>query len=123
MAHFAELDINNSVLRVVVGCNIDVENNGGDQSEQAAKHFERIAPLSENGVKWIQTSRNNNFRKNYAVPGGTYDLVRDEFVNIKPFSSWNLNANNDWEAPIPCPGPRNEYYWEESLLNWVKNLS
>ena len=36
MAHFAELDINNKVLRVVVACNQDIANNGGEQSEQAS---------------------------------------------------------------------------------------
>ena len=31
MAHFAELDINNKVLRVVVACNKDISDNGSDR--------------------------------------------------------------------------------------------
>ena len=69
MAHFAELDKDNKVLRVVVGCNTDIANNGGEQSTQAATHFETVVPLSADGVKWMQTSYNNNFRKMYAGPG------------------------------------------------------
>jgi len=55
MAHFAELDSNNIVLKVVVACNQDIANNGGEQSMQAAKHFESIVPLSSNGDRWVQT--------------------------------------------------------------------
>jgi hypothetical protein len=50
MAHFAELDKDNKVIRVVVACNIDIANNGGELSEQAAKNFESICPFLENGV-------------------------------------------------------------------------
>ena len=42
MAHFAELDANNIVIRVCVGDNADVDANGGDQSEAAATHFGTI---------------------------------------------------------------------------------
>ena len=55
MAHFAEIDSDNKVLRVVVACNDDVNANGGDQSESAAEHFKTVAPLSILGVKWVQT--------------------------------------------------------------------
>jgi hypothetical protein len=55
MAHFAELDENNVVLRIVVACNQDIANNGGEQSEQAAEHFKTVLPFSSNGVKWVQT--------------------------------------------------------------------
>ena len=54
MAHFAELDINNKVIRVLTACNIDVQNNGGDQSEQAALHFGSLNKFTENGVKCVQ---------------------------------------------------------------------
>ena len=49
MAHFAEIDNNNIVLRTVVGCNADVDANGGDQSDTAAEHFKSVVPLSDNG--------------------------------------------------------------------------
>jgi hypothetical protein len=127
MAHFAELDKDNKVIRVVVACNIDIANNGGELSEQAAEHFKIVCPLSENGVKWIQTSYNSNFRKQPACIGFSYDPVKDVFISIKPYSSWVLNQNNDWEAPIPYPsittyGDGFQYKfirWNEENMCWI----
>ena len=131
MAHFAELDINNKVLRVNVACNIDIQNNGGEQSEQAAEHFKTVSPLSENGVKWVQTSYNNNFRKQYAAINYTYDPIKDKFIRPQPYQSWSLDNNDDWQAPIPCPitytlnltnldGTQKQdlYIWNEVNQSW-----
>ena len=126
MAHFAELDSNNKVLRVVVGCNQDIANNGGELSEQAAEHFKTVCPFSENGVNWIQTSYNNNFRKQYAVIGGIYDVNKDKFIAPQPFASWSLDSNDDWQAPIAYPtittyGNNVSYliYWDEAGQRWI----
>jgi hypothetical protein len=127
MAHFAELDINNKVLRVVVACNQDISNNGGEQSEQAAEHFKTVCKLSENGVKWIQTSYNSKFRKQYAGAGHIFDPIKNKFINEQPFPSWSLNANDDWQAPVAYPtittyGDNVRYViirWEENNLRWV----
>jgi len=125
MAHFAEIDSNNKVIRVLVACNQDIANNGGEQSEQAAKAFEKVVPLSENGVKWIQTSYNNNFRKQFAGKDYTYDSIKDVFIKPKPFASWLLDNNNDWKAPIEYPktytlNPPHEdlYLWNEVNQQW-----
>lgn len=132
MAHFAEIDSNNKVLRVVVACNQDIANNGGELSEQAAKHFESIVKLSKEGVRWIQTSYNSNFRKNYAGIGGTYDPIKDIFIHPQPYPSWTLDQNDDWQPPIPEPnilkytvnenGIEIEHLyiigWYENILNW-----
>jgi len=127
MAHFAELNSDNIVLRVLVACNQDIIKNGGEQSEQAAKHFESICPLSVNGVKWVQTSYNKKFRKNFAGIGYKYDSVKDEFVSKQFYPSWTLDSNNDWQAPIQYPsvttyGDGFEYKyieWDEDNLRWV----
>jgi hypothetical protein len=126
MAHFAELNSNNVVLRVVVGCNQDVANNGGDQSEQAAGHFKTVCPLSNEGVKWVQTSYNHSFRKQYAGIGYTFDSTKDKFISIKPFASWSLDSNDDWQAPVAYPtvtifGDNQNYfiYWNEENLKWM----
>jgi hypothetical protein len=120
MAHFAEIDSNGIVLRVVVGCNIDIANNGGEQSIQAAEHFKKICPLSENGVKWVQTSYNKNFRKKYAGKGDFYDEAKDKFILPKPYNSWSLNSNDDWTAPVKSPDniPINEQGIEQYRINW-----
>jgi hypothetical protein len=120
MGHFAEIDSNNKVLRVNCACNQDIANNGGDQSEQAAQHFATVSPLSENGVKWVQTSYNNNFRKQYAGTGYTYDLIKDKFIKPQPFPSWSLDSNDDWQSPIPYPQNDNnqQYFWNEDNKTW-----
>lgn len=125
MAHFAEIDSNNEVLRVLVACNIDVANNGGDQSEQAAENFKKVAPLSENGVRWVQTSYNSNFRGKFAGNGDLYDSNKDAFIERQPYPSWILNNNNEWEAPTSFPtvltyGDNVPYMlaWDEDNLKW-----
>lgn len=125
MGHFAELDENNKVIRVVVGCNQDIANNGGELSEQAANHFATVCPLSTNGVKWVQTSYNNNFRKQYAGLGHTYDPIKDKFISPQPYPSWNLDNNDNWQAPVPKPSlteeqklERKRYIWNEENLSW-----
>jgi hypothetical protein len=128
MAHFAELDINNKVLRVVVACNQDIANNGGEQSTQAAEHFKTVCPLSENGVKWIQTSYNNNFRKQCANTNMYYDENKNKFIFNKPYSSWTLDSNDDWQAPVARPNifnkPNSEELvvpikWDETNQRWI----
>jgi len=119
MAHWAELDINNNVLRTVVGGNDDIANHGGELSEEAAEYFKTICPLSINGVKWIQTSYNRNFRKNYAGIGYQYDQTRDAFIPPKPFNSWILNEDTClWNAPVAYPQDDKRYKWNETNLNW-----
>ena len=69
MAHFAEIDNNNKVLRVLVVDNSQ-ENRGQDF----------LANDLGLGGRWIQTSYNANFRGKYAGIGDTYDPVQDVFI-------------------------------------------
>ena len=103
MAHFAELNSSNEVLRVVVISNDDVDGNGGDESAQAETFVASIVPHSEDGTAWKQTSYNNNFRKQYAGIGVTYDASKDKFILPQPYPSWSLDSNDDWEAPVTYP--------------------
>ena len=126
MAHYAELDINNKVIRVLTACNQDIATHGGELSEEAANYFGTYTPFSENGVKWVQTSYNNNFRKQYAGIGYTFDLTKNKFIAPQPFASWSLDSNDDWQAPIAFPtvttyGDNVKYMisWDESNLRWI----
>jgi len=129
MAHFAEIDENNVVLRVVVGCNEDIANNGGEQSEDAAKHFRTVCPLTISGNDWVQTSYNNNFRKQFAGPGMIYDSAKDKFIAAQPYASWTLDGNDDWKAPVAYPSVVTdidnndvaliEINWDEDNQKWV----
>ena len=77
MAHFAELDENNIVLRVIVVANEDILDDNGQESE--SKGIEFCSNLL--GGRWIQTSYNGNFRGTYAYIGGQYDEVNDIFIS------------------------------------------
>lgn len=69
MAHWAEIDENNIVLRVLVG-----DNNEPDEGE---------AFMNSLGGTWVKTSYNGNIRKNFAGIGYTYDAGRDAFIGPK----------------------------------------
>ena len=130
MAHFAELNRDNKVLRVVVGCNQDIANNGGEQSLEAAEYFKKTCSLSKDGVKWVQTSYNNNFRKQFASINGYYDDAKNKFILSQPYPSWTLDSNDDWKAPIDRPSiittPDNveiilPMRWDESNQKWLSD--
>ena len=83
MAHFAELDGNNVVLRVIVVDNKDCSTPDGTEVEAIGAAFcQRLF-----GGNWKQTSYNGNFRKNYAGIGYTYDASNDYFYAPQPYPS------------------------------------
>ena len=118
MAHFAELDNQNIVLRVLVIANTDTsDENGNEQEEIGIAFCQRLF-----GGNWKQTSYNGKIRKNYAGIGYTYDAVRDAFIPQQPFASWVLNAGSClWEAPIAMPIDGKMYSWDEATTSWVAN--
>mgnify|MGYP003132706026 FL=1 len=125
MAHFAELDNENKVIRVVVISNEDVDANGGDLHPDAETFVATIVPHLENGVAWKQTSYNNNFRKQYCGKGFIYDATKDKFIVLQPFSSWSLDSNDDWQPPVTFPntvdigGLRANATWDEDNQRWI----
>jgi len=89
MAHWAEIDENNIVLRVIVGDNNDPN---GDEGYQWI--IENLAGT------WVKTSYNANIRKNFAGLGFTYDENRDAFIPPKPVESWILDEETcRWVDP------------------------
>lgn len=115
MAHFAELDANNVVLRVIVVNNSDTSDANGVEKEYIGKAFcERLF-----GGNWVQTSYNSNFRKRYAGIGFTYDAVRDAFIPPKQSENWVFNESIcAWEPPVPMPQDGNTYIWNEATQTW-----
>ena len=107
MAHFAKLDENNIVEKVVVVGN-DVPTAAGPlgENDMHPDGESYCQNLFKGGV-WKQTSYNNNFRKQYAGIGYTYDSVKDKFIRPQPYPSWTLNADDDWEAPVAYPTVQN----------------
>jgi hypothetical protein len=70
MSHWAEIDENKIVLRVLVG-----NNSEADEGE---------AFMNSLGGTWVKTSYNGNIRKNFAGAGMSYDEERDAFIPLKP---------------------------------------
>lgn len=114
MAHFAELDENNIVRRVIVVANAEiVDANGVEQEAIGVAFCERLF-----GGRWVQTSYNNTFRKNYAGAGFTFDASRDAFIPPKPYASWVLDENTcRWKAPVDMP-MTGLWLWDEATLQW-----
>lgn len=91
MAHFAELDQDNIVLRVIVVGNEMLLENG---QESEAKGISFCKQLFGEDTNWIQTSYNGSFRKNYAGVGHTYDASRNAFIPQKPEGNgWVLDED------------------------------
>jgi hypothetical protein len=117
MAHFAELDANNVVLRVIVVDTKDNSTADGVEKESIGQAFcERLF-----GGNWKQTSYNGKMRVRYAGIGYTYDETLDAFISPKPYPSWTLeNATADWVAPVPQPTDGKRYSWDESSQSWIE---
>ena len=107
MSHWAELDADSKVIRVLVGDNNDP---AGDEG---------YSWLIDNlGGTWVKTSYNNKIRYNYAGIGYTYDPIDDAFIAPKPYPSWVLNSKKQWEAPIAYPTDGKLYGWNEETGDW-----
>ena len=120
MAHFAQVDENNTVVQVLVV-----------SDDQAHRGQDFLANDLGLGGNWIQTSYNTNagvhanggtpLRKNYAGIGYTYDASRDAFIPPKPFNSWTLNEDTClWDAPVAYPADGKMYRWDEDTTNWLE---
>ena len=118
MAHFAEINDQNIVTRVLVV---------PDDQEHRGQDF--LANDVGLGGTWIQTSYNTRggvhfsgktpLRKNYAGIGFKYDSVKDAFIPPQPFSSWTLNEETCvWNSPKPYPTDGKSYVWVEQIQDW-----
>ena len=118
MSHFANLNEENVVIRVMCG-----SEELGDE-----KSLEFIQSLF--GGRWVQTSYNTAagihrlggepLRKNYAGEGMIYDEERDAFLYPQPYGSWILNEETClWEPPVAHPNDGNMYEWNEEAIEWI----
>ena len=118
MAHFARIE-NNVVSAVIVVDNGLLLDGNGIEQESLGVSF--CQSLFGDTTEWLQTSYNNNLRKNFASVGFTYDSNRDAFIAPQPFPSWILNETScKWEPPIPYPDDDNYYTWDEATTSWVQ---
>ena len=121
MAHFAEIDETNTVIRVIVVNNSVITNEKGEEEEALGVAF--CQELFGATTRWVQTSYNSKFRARYTGPGHIWDEKEDAFYSPKPYNSWTLNKNKYvWEAPIPYPKDDKNYYWNENKREWEEIL-
>lgn len=106
MAHFAEIDKDGIVLRVLVV--------GNDEEARGAEFLAEELGL---GGTWIQCSYNGRMRKQYPSPGYRYDALTDTFIAPQPWPSWTLDDNQDWQPPVPKP--EGICSWDEVAGVWV----
>ena len=112
MAHFAQIDENNIVTRVLV-IEQDVVDSGlfGEPSTWVQTSY--------NTIGGVHTLGGTPLRKNYAGISYTYDSVRDAFIPPKPYASWTLVEDTcQWQAPVPMNDDGKAYTWNEDTLSW-----
>lgn len=120
MSHFAELDGNNVVLRIIVVHNNELLDANGVEQESLGQTF----CTNLLGGNWKQTSYNATFRKNYAGVGYSYDTDLDAFIPPRPYPSWSLNTTTClWEPPVPYPADNNLYVWNEETSVWESSMT
>ena len=115
MAHFAEIGLNNKVLRVIVVANEELLDENDVEQESKGAEFCRTLL----GGTWVQTSYTNSFRKQYAGANYTYNLEADVFIAPQPYPSWSLDESYDWQAPVAYPDDDNNYSWNEDAQTWT----
>jgi hypothetical protein len=96
MSHWAEIDANNTVLRVTVGSN--------DEPDEGYQWL-----IDNLGGTWVKTSYNGTIRKNFAGVGYTYDSTRDAFIPPKP-------------APMDLNGIMYDFILDETTCLWVWDI-
>lgn len=111
MAHWAELDQNNKVIRVLVGDNNDP---AGDEGYQWL--------IDNLGGTWIKTSYNSKIRGTYAGVGYFYNQEEDIFIAPQPYPSWH-RVGSFWQSPTPRPEDGKIYTWDEETLSWNEILA
>jgi hypothetical protein len=115
MAHFAQIDENNTVTRVLV-IEQDAVNTGlfGEPNTWVQTSY--------NTIGGVHTLGGTPLRKNYAGIGFTYDSVKDAFIPPAPYASWTLDEDAcQWQPPIPMPVEEGKIFvWGEEALSWVE---
>jgi hypothetical protein len=119
MAHWAEIDNNNKVIRVTVGDNNAPEGDKGYQwlVDNLGGTWIECDPHTYGGKNLAGVKQ---LRKNYPGPGYTYDATNDAFYGPQPFPSWILNQETFvWGAPTPKPTEEGTWVWDESQIKWI----
>jgi len=117
MASFAKIGLNYKVLTVVAVDDEDTQDENGNPLESVGiAHLEEVTLYPY----WVaETLTDEIGDRGVADLGGRYDEELDKFISPKPFTSWILNAEYQWEAPITYPTDGSYYIWDEETQDWA----
>lgn len=149
MAHFAKINENNIVEKVLIINDTDVAANGGEKSQQAADWvsnnfgggvWKQVSYNTINGRYYTPNTNNLDpdqtkaFRKNYPGVGSIYHPTIDGFSTKKPYPSWILNEEACiWIPPVAYPNINNTgiqlknpdsglYFMQRYDYEWVEEM-
>jgi len=127
MAHYAQIDSENTVANVFVGRD---ENDLPEGIENWENYYttegftvRRTSYNTHGGIHYTDgepsEDQSQAFRFNYAGIGFAYDDGRDAFISPTPYPSWVLDeATCLWVAPVPYPD-EGLHVWDEETLSWI----
>jgi len=127
MAHYATLDAEKIVTKVIVGRDEGDLAEGVDSWETyyapEGHTVKRTSYNTHGGVHYTDGEPSEDqtkaFRGTYAGIGFHYDEDLDIFYPPQPYASWTLNAQTaSWEPPVEYPEDENQYVWNEETTSW-----
>jgi len=118
MAHFAQIDQNYKVIKVIVVDNSEIiDPQTGQESELLGVQF--CQNLFGNNTRWVQCSYNSNIRKHFPAEGYIFDPELNMFYAPKPYKAWVLNNDTGiWEPPFPAPNNGVAHRWDDATDSW-----
>lgn len=119
MAHFAELDSNNIVIRTIVVSDRNTTDTDGIEKEEVGVAY--CKSVFGQDTLWKQCSRSYKIRKQFPAAGYIYNEEYDFFHHPKPYDSWTLNTDGDWEAPYEVPYLTDDQRRSGFIYNWNEN--
>jgi len=108
MAYYAKLDVNKKVIAVhVLNDAVITDANGAEQEQLGVDFLSKLHGVAD----WKLIP--------YGVGVGfTYDNKRNAFIPPKPYPSWSLDNNHNWQPPTAMPSDGKMYTWNESTKAW-----
>jgi len=121
MSHFAEINSDNIVQRVLVIEQEDINTGNWGSPDNWIK----TSYNTRGGVHYASDTNTPDggvaLRKNYAGMGFTYNEAKDAFIPPQPFASWTLDDDTcGWNPPTAYPEDDIVYDWDEDNTQWVE---
>ncbi len=117
----AKIDENNVVTEAIVVDGPDITDANGNISDELTTSFaNKITEGTGNwkaGGKWSEGSL-PAFRNIQPAIGSNWHPGEEKFYLGQPHPSWTLNADLEWEAPIPKPNSTTKWMWNEETNTW-----